>query len=524
MSCNEDVTRQIGTDMKGVLGVVAFESGAQLDEVSTYEVGKRQVKNISLKAYAEEVSGVALKVTFGTDAALVDAYNAANGTNYEILPGEAFSFGESDVLMPRFNVYSAESKLTLIGQGCEEDVFYLLPVTLAKVVGTENYEISETTGVIYFLMKVLPSSKGTGTKADPFLITELSDITTMNEKLIPGEQIYFKMEADIDMTPVTSWAALNTAAPYDKAVYFDGNGHTISNFTAEGGSYTSFFGIVNGTVENVTFDNASISSTTAGAGVVGGYAGTTDVEAHIKNVKILNSTVINTGQHAGALCGRTTDSVIENVYVENCTVSSARYAGFIASCDAKPGKKPGATIKNCYVKGGSVTAAQQTGGIVGMFEHESSVINCGVSGDVLGNFGIGGIMGRAHGAGKLTTVENCFFWGKKIWCSALTPGDNTHYSSGGIVGTAIASAAPFTFKNCIRRADIEFQDYTDINPALVDSSDIENGATTADAANNAYNYPWNGRTSTAANASAAAKELGWDETIWDLSGDEPKLK
>ena len=64
MSCNEDVTRQIGTDMKGVLGVAAFENGAQLGEVSTYEVGKRQVKNISLKAYAEEVSGVALKVTF----------------------------------------------------------------------------------------------------------------------------------------------------------------------------------------------------------------------------------------------------------------------------------------------------------------------------------------------------------------------------------------------------------------------------------------------------------------------------
>ena len=36
---------------------------------------------------------------------------------------------------------------------------------------------------------------------------------------------------------------------------------------------------------------------------------------------------------------------------------------------------------------------------------------------------------------------------------------------------------------------------------------------------------WHGKAAAAGTtASQAAKALGWDETIWDLSGDEPKLK
>lgn len=523
-SCNEYVADMSRPELQAVLGVAAFESGQDLGATATYEVGKRQVKTISLKAVAEEVPGVSLKVSFGVEPALVDTYNQVNGTSYEILPGDAYKFGEQDVIMPRFNQYSAESQLTLIGQGCVEDQFYLLPVVIAKVTGSENYVMSETKNVIYFLMKVLPSKKGSGIKTDPFLIQELSDITTMHEKLIPGETVYFKMEADIDMTPVSTWAPLNTASPFDKAVSFDGNGHTISNFTAEGGSYTSFFGVLKGSVENLTFVNASINPTSNVSGVVAGYLGTGGVAASVKNIRIIDSRNNSAAyQHAGILCGRTTDSTIENVYIENCVVDGNRYAGLLAACDAAPKIESGTVIRNCYVKGGSVHGNQQVGGIIGMFEHGSTIENCGVSGDVTGQFGIGGILGRAHGAGKHKIVINSFVWSDKVWCDALTAGDNTHYSSGTIVGTAIANAGPFTFKNCVYRAGIKFQDYTDIN-VLGESGDIENGATSADSANSPYNYPWYGKASTAKTASEAAKALGWDEAIWDLSGDEPKLK
>lgn len=520
VSCNEDVTKQIGTDMRGVLGVAAFEGSDALGAVTTYEVGKRQAKNINIKAYAEEVCGVDIKVVLGADPAYVDVYNAANGTSYEMLPGEAFRFTGPEVIMPRFNKYSAQGQLTLIGQGCVEDQFYLLPVTVTKVIGTENYEMSETTGVAYFIMKVLPSKKGTGTKADPFLLEDVEDIKTMNEKMLPGETVYFELKADIDMTPVTGWAPLNAIAPYDKGIVFNGNGHTISNFTCEGVADASFFGRLNGSVENVTFDNANISSSSHYPSVVAAYVGETGINGSVKNVKILNSKINTTKNRPGVVCGEAANATIENVYAENCVVVGARYSGLLIGA---VGTKGTAVVRNCYVKGGSVTGSQQVGAIMGVAENDCTIEFCGTSADVLGEFGIGGVLGRGDKAGKHKIVKNCLVWSEKVCCKAVTPGDLSHYSSGVIVGTARAGEAPYTFMNCVYRPDIQFQDYTDQNP-LVESANVENGKVAQAAAGGDHNYPWNGVASTAKNASEAAKALGWDEAIWDLSGDEPKLK
>ena len=520
-SCNDYVADMDQPSRKAVLGVAAFENGVDLGNTVTYEVGKRQAKTIS---YAEEVPGVSLKISFGVDPAMVDVYNQTNGTSYEVLPGDAYKFGEQDVILPRFNEYSAESKFTLVGQGCVEDQFYVLPVVITKVNGYDNYVFSETKKVVYFLMKVLPSNKGTGLKTDPFLIQELEDIKTMNEKLIPGETVYFKMEADIDMTPVTDWTPLNTVSPYDKAVVFDGCGHTISNFTVEGGSYTSFFGVLNGTVQNVTFDNAKVLPASNVAGIIAGYLGTGNIEANVKNIKILNSEIISTKEHSGLVCGRTTESVIENVYIENSKVDAKRYAGFVAGCDAAPKKNSyGTIIRNVVVKGGSVKGTQQVGGIIGMIEHPSTIENCCVVADVLGDFGIGGILGRASGAGRLKTVKNCIAWSDKVMCSAVAPGTLDHYSSGTVVGTARKSEAPYTFMNCVYKAGVQFQDYTDMN-TLGESPNVENGEVAQAPAGGDHNYPWYGLASKAKNASAAAKEIGWDAAVWDLSGDMPKLK
>ena len=520
MSCNEDVTRQEYTCLNGVLGVAAFEGSDPLGTVTTYEVGKRQVKNINLKALAEEVAGVPLTITLGVDPAYVDVYNAANGTSYEMLPGDAFRFSGQEVIMPRFNKYSAQGQLSLIGQGCVEDQFYLLPVTLTKVTGAETYTLSETTGVIYFLMKVLPSNKGTGTKLDPFLIEELEDIKTMSEKLIPGETVYFELKTDIDMTPVTGWAPLNAVSPYDKGIVFNGNGHTINNFTCEGVADASFFGRLNGSVENVTFDNANISSTSHYPSVVAAYVGETNIKGSVKNVKILNSKINTSKNRPGVLCGEAANATIENVYAENCVVVGARYSGLLIGA---VGTKGTAVVRNCYVKGGSIKGTQQVGAIMGVAENDCTIEFCGTSADVLGDFGIGGILGRGDKAGKHKIVKNCLVWSDKIWCNSVTPGDLSHYSSGVIVGTARAGEAPYTFMNCVYRPDIKFQDYTDKNP-LVESANVENGKVAQAAAGGDHNYPWNGVASTAKTASEAAKALGWDEAIWDLSGAEPKLK
>ena len=517
MSCNEDVTRQIGTDMKGVLGVTAFEGSEALGAVSTYEVGKRQVKSISLKAYAEEVSGVALKVTFGTDASYVDVYNEANGTNYQMLPGDAFAFGESDVLMPRFNVYSAESKLTLIGQGCEDDVFYLLPVTITKVVGTENYEISEATGVIYFLMKVLPASKGTGTKDDPFLITEIEDFKTMSEKIIPGDKVYFNLQTDLDLTEVTSWTSLNNSSPYDCTVYFNGNGHKISNYTGTGG----IFHVLNGSVENLVIEDANVAGG-ANTGILANYIGYTGCKANVKNVTVRNSK-FSGANDSGLLSGYTYNAVVENVYIDNCESKlTGRRGGLITGR-----MEDYSEIINCYARGGKCyDGTQQCGGLVGQVNvKDAKIANCGISSEISANRAMGAIVSYVKGPDGHTTVENCIVWTPKM--VAVTEGNagKDQYSSGAVVGCSEQNTV--TYKNNYRRADFIFSDQDPAFGPAIDQPNIEMAKLPTTASNSFFTHAF-GYHGVAADAgktaSQVAKDLGWDETIWDLSGDEPVLK
>jgi hypothetical protein len=59
---------------------------------------------------------------------------------------------------------------------------------------------------------------------------------------------------------------------------------------------------------------------------------------------------------------------------------------------------------------------------------------------------------------------------------------------------------------------------------LGESPNVENGEVAQAPAGGDHNYPWYGLASNAKNASEAAKAIGWDEAVWDLSGDMPKLK
>ena len=465
VSCNEDVTKQIGTDMKGVLGVAAFEGSDALGAVTTYEVGKRQAKNINLKAYAEEVCGVDIKVVLGADPAYVDVYNAANGTSYEMLPGEAFRFSGQEVIMPRFNKYSAQGQLTLLGQGCVEDQFYLLPVTVTKVTGTENYEKSETAGVAYFIMKVLPSKKGTGTKDDPFLIEELEDFKTMNEKLLPGDKVYFELKSDLDLTPLTEWTSLNNQNPYDCNVIFNGNGHKLSNFTATGG----IFHVLNGSVENLVIENANVSGG-ADKGVLANYIGYTDTKANINiSANVKNVTVIDSkfkgGNDSGLLSGRTYNALGEQVYMENCDiVLSGRRQGFLTGC-----AYGNTDFKDCYVKNGSASGGtQQCGGLIGQNNLMTvTVTNCGISATIAGDRAMGAIMAYAKGPEGFTKIENCIVWSPSVKC---VPNTSNSYSSGVVVGCSDQNTV--TFKNCLYRSDIEFVERCEAMGVLHNSDNI----------------------------------------------------
>ena len=416
--------------MKGV-----FYAGAPgLEEVIEIVPGKS--KTVDLQAYADQVSDIVLNLTLKVDPDGAAAYNGAHGTDYPMCPGSAYEFTTNKVLMPRYGKASTSAKLKLSASGLEEDVVYVVPVNIDEVIGTDNWERSSSP-YAYVLVKrayVAPDA-GTGTKNDPYNIYNTADLLKMSELLVPGTKIYFRLKADIDMTGI-DWVPLNFASPYENLIDFDGNGHTISNFTSTFANYPSFFGVLYGSCHDVTFTNAVIESAVGGAtGIIASYCGTTNMpgEAHRVHVQGRVTSPGGNKNGTGGLFGR--------IWGANITACSA-------DVEIESGED--------YVGGSKV------GGIGGGFiKADSEMYNCFSLMTVEGSFQYAGILGHANldAKGNNTTntpnnhIEGCIAWNDEIKSRATDGAE--HYSSGVIVGF---TATQNYLVNCFRKADILFSE------------------------------------------------------------------
>ncbi len=455
--------------------------------------------------------------------------------------------------------------------------------------------------------ELIHTVKGAGTEADPYLLYDVFDLLQMEKLVAPDVKTYFKLMADVDMTDVTTWNPINqgnTAGVDDKfqiGIDFNGNNHTISNFTITTNLYAGFIGVLNGKVHDVTFDKANITSNGKSAGVVCGYAGTGSYTGDMENVTVKNSTVT---QNASAITGLVfgtngVSGTYTNISAEgtvNMTVAKAsdskkvatggiggssvcskytkcsfkgtingrRLCGGIVgyertagstfsqcSVDAKIDVKKitsatsenvggivgywqGGTIENCW-SAGSITATDQTaGGIVGNVLSLSYVKNCFSTMTVGNNKNYGGIVGKGSCDKWIVTyekaleIEKCIYWGTKIDCGKAAASNG---SSGSIVGFATVKNV---MKDCWRINDSKFtfvntgntNNYPVDQPNNVPGTDEEwEVGKTPQAGTSATCCPYWGKAAAAdKTASSVAKTLGWDETIWDLSGSEPKLK
>lgn len=177
------------------------------------------------------------------------------------------------------------------------------------------------------------------------------------------------------------------------------------------------------------------------------------------------------------------------------------------------------TVTNCWTGGDGVfTSGQKSGGMIGVLEKGVLTIeNCYSNYDMLSYSGAGGVFGQTK-AGTLT-INKTFAWNPRV----ITYRAPDKYSSGAFAG-CIAQACTIT--NCFRNPQMEFvdpyrslKDHADIAGAVIPNDAAEN-PTKPTANNNAYDAS----PSAEATLSAAAKKLGWDESVWDFSGDVPVLK
>lgn len=498
--------------------------------VVTLPPGATKSYNVRVGAFQGNVSDVVMNFALAADPDRVDAINQQNGTSYVMCPGSAFEFVSNEVMMPRYGKASTTARVKISASGLDAGKTYVLPVGIEKATGSENWEVADTlAGYVVFQLSDFDPN-GPGTEGNPYAISSASDLKEMKGKLVEGSMVYFRMDADIDMSGVSDWTPVCEVSPY-KPFTFDGDGHTISNFTGT----TSLFGCVAGKISNLVVTNANITNAAGPAGILGAYGGEAGNPVVVDHVYVQGK-ITNTVAHGtGGLFGIITEATINACSADVTLVATGKYdVGGIYGYDNTDTDKK-SVISNCWTAG-DISGNRMVGGIAGMMsykESEATIKNCYSTAKVHAQFKYAGIAGDAimglkgDNATKSAKnhIEGCIAWNEALFSDVAD--ESVHYSAGAIVGFT-------SLKNyhvdCYRKADLSFSDCPgNGSNVLVDQANSSPDSPLVEVAVSAgstnYNFPYHGKAAAKdATASQVAKNLGWDESIWDLSGTLPFFK
>jgi hypothetical protein len=248
----------------------------------------------------------------------------------------------------------------------------------------------------------LISFEGNGDANDPFLVYDAEQLNAIG--LSPCYWAnHFKLMADIDLSNYTG-DEFNIIGTFNPTLtftgVFDGNGHTISNFT-----YTS-----------------------TGTDHIGLFRYIDDPNAEIKNLGLIDPNVgAGTGNFVGSLVGQLYDGTITNCYVKGGSVAGGYQIGGLVGLNYY------GTITNCYSTGSVVGSGENVGGLVGL-NYYGTISNSYSSSDVSGGSFVGGLVGygfasNSYATGSVTGVERV---GGLVGCNV---GIITNcYATGGVAG------------------------------------------------------------------------------------------
>jgi hypothetical protein len=263
---------------------------------------------------------------------------------------------------------------------------------------------------------------GNGTGANPYLIRTSCQMNAIGADSNDWDK-HFLLCADIDLAGFTG-TEFNIIGKYvgwhspDNKPFtgvFDGNGHTISNFsyTATDESYAGLFEDVNGPnaeIKNLGLIDPNINGRQFGSLVVYLERGT------------LTGCSVDGGSislgSGGGLVG------VNRGTISDCSVSTNIYGDMIVG--GLVGQNWDGTISNCYSNGTVSGISQIGGGLVGA--NGGTIINCHSSAAVSGLLVIGGLVGSNGG-----TITNCYSTGSVSGMDHI----------GGLVGYGGAAANSF---------------------------------------------------------------------------------
>lgn len=285
-----------------------------------------------------------------------------------------------------------------------------------------NYSIPTTTWT-----PVAMASDCWNISVTPHPICSIDDLAQVDDNPSWSGDSFILMN-DLDMTGVT-WDPLFNGMGYDFTGDFNGNDRKISNLTdfVFYSNNMGLFGLTNGGhIYNLNLDNIVMNNNSSVAGLLVGDA----KDTHIENIRLENSS-ITSSDTAGGVIGRYENTngsgELNEIYISgtNVSVPSAKLAGGLVGYIYGPGSP--LIIKNVYVDGGSVTGHDLVGGLVGGTDGSLTISGSYTSNTIMSEsngFGFGGLIGRA---GPNVEISNSY-------SSSNINLDNGGQSTGGLVG------------------------------------------------------------------------------------------
>ena len=211
---------------------------------------------------------------------------------------------------------------------------------------------------------------------------------------------------------------------------FNGACHTISNITVSGAKNVGvFYRVTGGTVENVKFNNISITASDKPSGLIASSYG-----GYFHNIAVTNINIAGS-ERTGGLIGQVFESAIDThisqvsiVNDDSHVISSGnshRAGGLVGFIQPTSGLEGGKNIhlyiSDCYVIT-KVSGSQQIGGFVGSFDNQNGVADyllditrCYFGGSAWSTYGtprVGGFVGYQPGAYGTLRITNCISIGR----------------------------------------------------------------------------------------------------------------
>ena len=322
--------------------------------------------------------------------------------------------------------------------------------------------------ISYTATETNPFDSGTGTAADPFALTKYDDFVKLTNYVKEGEYFssnYFKVHPNTSIAGQSDGKTIamggsdfdsigNDTTPFSGIL--DGNNCTIYNFQTAEKDNTGLFGVVYGTIKNLTVSKFTIrnnGNSNHGA-IVGKLSGT------IENCRAVDGSVWGNA-NVGGIVGMTYGVS----YITNCTTANNVYVkwnGNSGNSDAAVGGILGLAQNTTTISGCTNNAriSQEVaenvkgfGGIVGFLGNNQQLYlqDCTNTGTVTANNanGVGGIIGATDTASNYISATGC----KN---AANISGARNVGGIGGRIETTrtTSTISSLVFRNCYNNGDI----------------------------------------------------------------------